>query len=181
MTSRNQFGYIIAGCASALLITACAGGDEPESDGVVQEELEAFAQKLEEFHEDSGYYPDDAERVEEFTATLSEWPITAEQYATEAGSGLGNGRESNYLYCFPGDANNDQYAVVALSQAGTAFAATPDGVSEVDLSNPEHSADICADSGSDLGTGSVGSDNRYWVYPQGNWRNWVDPSPTDEQ
>lgn len=174
MMFRRSGGFLGIAVA-ALVATGCAWFEsEPVEDRTVQDELAAFAQELERHHENNGFYPDDAERVASFTSSISDWPITAAHYASDPGTGLGNGRSNNVLYCLPGEANEHQFAVVAVSQSGAVYSATPEGVGEVELSNAEHSADICADGGANLGTTSVNNDHRYWVATQDGWRSWVD-------
>lgn len=175
MTIRGTRTASIAALSVTVLLTAgCGLFTEEGPDSTVQEELEAFAEQLEGYHDQEGTYPDDGEAVDDFIAALDPWPITGEAYAQDSGEGLGNGRASNFLYCLPGEANDHGYAVVAVAASGTTYSITPDGTEEVELSNPEHSADICADGGAELGTTSVNNDHRYWVYPEGSWRGWVE-------
>lgn len=158
----------------ALLTTGCGLFAEEGPDGTVQEELEAFADQLEGYHSQEGSYPDDGDAVAEFVSALDPWPITGESYAQAPGEGLGNGRQSNFLYCLPGEANDDEYAVVAVAASGQVYAVTPEGIAAVELESPEHAADICSDAGAPLATEDVDNDHRYWIYPQGSWRSWVD-------
>lgn len=167
--------------AAALLTSGCSLFVEDDPEATVQEELEAFAEQLEGYHEQEGSYPEDGEAVVEFVSALEPWPITSHAYAQDPGQGLGNGRESNFLYCLPGEANGGEYAAVAVAASGEAYAVTPDGVASVELENPEHAADICADAGAPLATENVDNDHRYWIYPQGSWRSWVDLQDQQDQ
>jgi prepilin-type N-terminal cleavage/methylation domain-containing protein len=152
---------VVIGILAAITIVAYNGIQNRANDSAIQTDLNNVAKKIREFAILKGQYPKGATDLATLNIKLSK-----KAYGNHYYNGVA---DFNFVYCWPGAANPDNFAVVVAGLSGKIFAYTNGSVKELSTGWSGGSVGICNNVGNPIDTGS----SRDWFYDGSYWQSFV--------